>query len=134
MNRLEDLLKNALRRKDPSPDFAERLLARITVAPASKSGGLQTLFSLFRLPKMRWLAAGVVTCLFVWIGIVQYRKYQEVKVEGELAKTQVMFALHIASTKLNLVQKVVLEKDNREPLRDRKKANEDDPRRIYEKN
>jgi hypothetical protein len=116
MNRLEDELKNALRRKEPPPDFAERLLARIPVSPVPKSGGWQSLLSLFRSPKRRWVAAAVVTCLFVWIGIVQYRKYQEVKVEGEMAKTQVMLALHIASTKLNLVQKAVLEKVSRVPL------------------
>ena len=72
--------------------------------------------SLFRPPKMRWIAVGVMTCLFVWIGIAQYHKYRKVKVEGEMAKTQVMLALHIACTKLNLAQKVVLEKDRREPL------------------
>src|SRR2546428_3509396 len=107
MNRLEDELKNALRRKEPPPDFAGRLLARIPVSPAAKPSGWQALLSLFRTPQRRWVTASVMACLFVWIGIVQYRKYQEVKVEGELAKTQVMLALHIASTKLNLVQKMV---------------------------
>lgn len=116
MNRLEDELKNALRRKEPPPDFAERLLARIPVSPSAKPGGWQGLLSLFRPPKRRWVTAGVIACLFVSIGIVQYRKYQEVKVEGEVAKMQVMLALHIASTKLNLVQKAVIEKDRHEPL------------------
>ncbi|PYV83979.1 MAG: hypothetical protein DMG05_25200, partial [Acidobacteria bacterium] len=86
------------------------------VSPASKPSGWQALPSIFHLPKIHWVAAGVVACLFVWIGTAQYRKYQDVKAEGEKAKNQVLLALHIASTKLNLVQKVVLEKDSRAPL------------------
>jgi hypothetical protein len=119
MNRLEDELKNSLKRKEPPAGFADRLLERISAPPIPRSGGWQKLLSLFAPPKIRWVSASVLACLLVAFGVSQYRSYQRVRAEGELAKTQLMLALQIAGNKLNFAQKKVLEIHEYKPLPER---------------
>jgi hypothetical protein len=112
MNRLEEELRNSLARKEAPAGFAERVTGRIGArAPRKQSGGKR--LSLFQLPKVAWAAVGVVTCLTVTIGIVQYRGYQKTRAQGELAKNQLMLALKIAGTKLSFAQRKVLEMHSR---------------------
>ena len=119
MNRLEDELKNFLKRKEPPAGFTDRLLERISAPPSPRSGGWQKLLSLFAPPKVRWVSAGILACLLVAFGLSQYRSYRRVRAEGELAKTQLMLALQIAGNKLNFAQKKVLEIHKHEPLPER---------------
>jgi hypothetical protein len=118
MSRLDDELKWALRRREPSPDFAERVLARIalqeaTPVPARRSWWRALLpradsFHVGR-SKMRWAVVGALTCLLAaTIGIQRYRVNQRTRAEGEMARAQVMLALQIASAKLNVAQRKVL--------------------------
>jgi hypothetical protein len=113
MNRLEEELRNSLARKEAPAGFAERVTARIRAKAPREQRGWEKWISLFRLPKVAWTAVGVVTCLTVAIGIIQYRGYQKTRAQGELAKNQLMLALKIAGTKLSFAQRKVLEIHNR---------------------
>jgi hypothetical protein len=119
MNRLEDELKNCLKRKEPPAEFTDRLLKRISAPPSPRPDGWQKLLSLFAPPKIRWVSASVLACLLVAFGVSQYRSYQRVRAEGELAKTQLILGLQIAGNKLNFAQKKVLEIHDYKPLPER---------------
>ena len=82
MDWLEQELKAALGRKEPSPDFARR----VTRAARPES----------RVP--RWLAAAAAVVVLAGAGL-GYRQYR-----GEMAKQQVMQALRIAAVKVNRIQ------------------------------
>ena len=90
MASLEDELRSALRRHEPSPGFAERVLARAYAAPVH--------------PSRRWVrwAAAMAAALMLAVGSLEYRHYQ-----GERAKSQVLLAVRIAGSKLNKAQKKV---------------------------
>lgn len=137
MKRFDDELKNALRREEPSADFTERLLARVAQEkegvrePAKEGWGervngkqnptsswLSKLGAIFTLPQMNWAAAGAIAAVLIVsaIGINRYRQHQfelqrqaeiAAEAEGQRAKEQVMFAMRIASSKLNVAQKKV---------------------------
>ncbi len=146
MNRFDDELKIALRREAPSPDFTDRVMARIaeeqekerqkdsaTGKQSEKAlSWLQKLGAIFTPPQMKWAMAGAMAALLIVsvIGANRYRLHQlELKrqaeiaaqiseVEGLRAKEQVMFAMRIASAKLNLAQKKVQESLQQDGQRD----------------
>lgn len=91
MASLDDELRSALRREEPSPDFADRVLARVAATPARRVSR----------PWVRWVAP-LAAALVLAAGGLEYRQYQ-----GERAKTQVLLALRIAGSKLNKAQKKV---------------------------
>ena len=137
MNPLDDELKSALRPREPSPGFARRLLARIEAESkdrTSLSRRLAALGGIFRLPRVRW-AAAAFACLAIMTGVVQYRRYQRTRAEGEMARAQVMLALEIASDKLNVALAPVQQVERRQtPAGTKKKSGskrnpQDDPRR-----
>jgi hypothetical protein len=115
MKDLENELRAALRRREPPAGFTQRVLAQIEAAPAPRVGWRRALASLFRMPRLRWAAAGAVACLLLAIGIAHYRQVQRERAEGEAARAQVMQALRIASSKLNVTMKRVQETDRRPP-------------------
>jgi hypothetical protein len=93
---LEDELRSALRRREPSPDFTARVLARVaagSVSPAPRPG--------FSRPVTRFVAA-MAAALLLAVGSLGYREYQ-----GQRAKSQVLLALRITASKLNKAQKKV---------------------------
>jgi hypothetical protein len=91
MASFEDELKAALRRREPSPDFTARVLARVSAQPVRRATQ----------PWVRWVA-GVAAALLLAAGGLEYRHYR-----GERAKDQVLFAVRIAGSKLNKAQKKV---------------------------
>jgi len=113
MRPLDDELRSALRRRDPPAGFAGRVMARLTARPAPRAGWREALRSLFRMPRLRWVAVGIAACLLLAIGVVQSQRRQ--RAQGEIAKEQLKQALHIASSKLNLARKRVQEIDRRSP-------------------
>jgi negative regulator of sigma E activity len=128
MSRLDDELRWALRRREPSQDFAERVLARIALQdaapiPARNSWWRALLpgphsFEMRRW-NLRWAMVGALACLLaVTVGVHRYRVNERTRAEGEVAKAQVMLALQIASAKLNFAQRKVLSRqDERNPRR-----------------
>jgi hypothetical protein len=74
MSRLDDELRMAFRREQPSVDFTDRVLERIARQPVPKLKWWQTLAALFQPPKLRWVAIGVTAALLVAIGAAQYAK------------------------------------------------------------
>jgi len=91
MASLDDELRSALRRREPSPDFAARVMARVSAAPVRPA----------RQPWVRWVAA-MAAALLLTVGGLEYREYQ-----GERAKDQVLLAMRIAGSKLNKAQRKV---------------------------
>jgi hypothetical protein len=77
MSRLDDELRVAFRRSEPSMDFAARVLERINERPAPKKSWWQKLAELFEMPKVRWVAIGVAACLLVAISLAGYRRLNE---------------------------------------------------------
>jgi hypothetical protein len=128
MRKVDNELKNALRRKEPPAGFAERVLERVDASRLPSTslrpgkpdptydyqahdaqtyrprtwdpplGGLTRHMSF-----VRWAAAAAVVVALAGEGL-QYRALQRERAEGEAAKARVMLALHIASSKLQLVQ------------------------------
>ncbi len=134
MSRLDDELKIALRRDEPPEGFAARVLERIAALPdeaASQGVGqnvgqkvkkswwqrlTETLgtFSMNWLPG-RWLTAGTLACallLVVTVGVYKHRQEELARQEAERAKAQVVLALQIASSKLNIAQRKVFENND----------------------
>ena len=95
MDWLEQELRQALERKDPSPDFATRVTAAAArgVVPMSRPARM--------LP--RWLPAAAAV-LLVAGGGAAYREHQ-----GRVAKERVMQAMRITAGKLNHIQARVRE-------------------------
>jgi hypothetical protein len=116
MNPLEQELKNALRREEPSADFAERVLARLPSIPSRQPSWSETLRNLLRLPALRWATAAAL-CVAFTVGFVAYRRHQQTVARGEQARQQVMLALHIASSKLNVAIRQVHRTDEPRDVR-----------------
>jgi hypothetical protein len=139
MSKFDDELKLALQREEPSPDFTNRVMARIAQLPAPETretgrpGDRETgrgaewwqrIVAVFQVPKLGWAMAGAMAIvLFAAVfGVMQYREHQlelrrqaelAEQAEGERAKEQVMLAMRIASAKLNVAQKKVQETSER---------------------
>ena len=120
MNRFDEELKLALRREDPSPDFTDRVMARIAELQRQeksreKTDWLRRLMEFFQPPQMKWAMAGAVAVvlLIAAFGVHRSRENERRRLaeiaEGERAKEQVMLAMRIASAKLNVAQKKVYE-------------------------
>ena len=120
MNRFDEELKLALRREDPSPDFTDRVMARIAELQRQeksreKTDWLRRLMQFFQPPQMKWAMAGAVAVvlLIAAFGVHRSRENERRRLaeiaEGERAKEQVMLAMRIASAKLNVAQKKVYE-------------------------
>ena len=100
MDWLEQELKQALERKDPSPDFAARVAA--AAAGGAPAGGAPV-----RMPRPfrvlpRWLTAAAAVLLLA--GGAAYRQH-----EGRVAKERVMLAMRITAGRLNHIQARVKE-------------------------
>ena len=90
MSRLDDELKNALRREEPPPGFAERVLARVNS----------------QRPARPWWAAAVAAAVLLAAG-VEFEHQRRLRAEGEQAKERVLLALQITSSKLQFVKEKI---------------------------
>src|SRR5215510_13595921 len=89
MNQIERDLREALRRREAPPGFAERVLAK-TQQPEPRGHSWV------------WLAAAALVLLMIGgIGVVQEQRRQA---EGERAKEELMVGLRITGSKLRDVQ------------------------------
>jgi hypothetical protein len=90
---LDDDLRCSLKRQPPSPDFADRVLARIARSDLERG----------RHPALRWLAAAAALTLVVG-GSVRYYAYQQSVAEAERVNAEIRLALQITSEKIAMVQ------------------------------
>jgi phosphopantetheinyl transferase (holo-ACP synthase) len=103
MNELDDELRRVLRREDPPPGFAERVMRRVETRQPEQR------MDVARPSVMRWAAAAMLVAALG--GGLQYRAVQQQRerIRGEAAKEQVMKALRITADKLQVVQSAVKE-------------------------
>ena len=75
MSRLDDELKVAFQRQEPSADFAARVLARINEAPAAQARPSlwQRLSGMLAMPAWRYAAVGAVAVLLIMVGLALLR-------------------------------------------------------------
>jgi hypothetical protein len=114
-NLLEDALRNALRREDAPEGFALKVLAGAQCQnSAANDAQRASWLSIFSQPLLRWSAVAAVTICLV-IGGIYYRNLQRQRAEGEAAKQQLMLALRIAGSKLQLAKEKVNEINTSRP-------------------
>ena len=94
---LENELRAALRREDPSPGFTQRVMARARSSRAPKA----------RIHRMVWAAALAAMLLIGFSATYEYRQRQ-----AERAGRDAVIALRIAAEKLNMTRDKVLRREN----------------------
>jgi anti-sigma factor RsiW len=104
MSRLDDALREALRREDPPEGFTERVLARIERRPEQQAPWRGWLAGL-RAPSLRWATAFAAAGLV--IGSYEYRAWKQEQIKGEKARDEVMLALRITGSKLRFAESKV---------------------------
>jgi hypothetical protein len=115
LNPLEESLRNALRREDAPEGFVLKVLARAEQQNIAANDAQRTSWlSIFSQPLLRWSAVAAVTICLV-IGGIYYRNLQRQRAEGEAAKQQLMLALRIAGSKLQLAKEKVNEINTSRP-------------------
>jgi len=91
MNELEDLLRDALQRREPPPGFAERVMARVPR----------------RRPVFVWWRqmAAIAALLAVTVSSAMYERHREVQRQrAEAASRQLIYALRLTAARLERVQ------------------------------
>lgn len=104
----EAALKRALQRQAAPDGFAERVMARLAQQNAKGAVREESWWKMFRLPVVRWATAAACSAALL-VGVLQYRHAQELKAAreraaGEAAKQQLVLALRIAGSKLQLAR------------------------------
>jgi hypothetical protein len=89
MSRLEDDLRHTLARCEPPAGFTERVMSRLS--PARNRRWSHSRFA---------AAAAAVLVSILGGGAYQYQRTEKMRQEGERAKAELVFALEVASVKL----------------------------------
>lgn len=100
MSRLEDELRNALRRQEPPADFADRVMRSVAAQPPPRRR--EGLLAMLRWKPMRWVAAAAMA--LVVVGGIQHHREQQARIQGELAKERLLLALRITGSKLQIAR------------------------------
>jgi len=94
---LDDELRSALRRDNPSPDFARRVVAQAKFSAKPKKS----------MPRMMWAAA---IAAILAVGFTAPYEYRQMK--AERAASDAVLALRITAEKLNMTREKVLRIEN----------------------
>jgi len=102
MNQVDEKLKRALRRRNPSTGFADRLLARMAVDGIDMTLRIER--PKWSWPTLRW--AAIVIVIAVTVTEISYRVHvhRSQEAEARIAKQQVMLALRITGAKLRIAR------------------------------
>jgi hypothetical protein len=109
MSNLEDNLKTALERIEPPAEFTGRVLARLNGQTPPKLAWWDLFAVLLRPPRIQWVVLSFILSIMIPFVGIQYQKERRLRAEGEKAKDQLVFAVHVAGNKLHRVQQKVLE-------------------------
>jgi len=107
MERFEDELKHALRRKEPPEGFTGRVLSAAAARPAERTHAW-TFREFFRRPVLRWACVAVALVAMVAGSRYHARQVAE-RAKAERAKQELVLALKITGDKLQFVRAKVLE-------------------------
>ncbi len=114
-NLLDDALRDAFRREDAPEGFATNVLARAAEAAAAREVQKEPWLRILAQPLLRWAAVAAVSICLI-LGGLHYRNLQrERAAQGEAAKQQLMLALRIAGSKLQLAKSKVNEINTSKP-------------------
>lgn len=105
---MDEALKSALRRREAPDAFADQILARVARQNSVRQLSRDPWWRIFAQPLIR-RAAVSATAVSLVIGGVYYHNVQRERAEGEAAKQQLMLALRIAGSKLQLAKAKVNE-------------------------
>jgi hypothetical protein len=103
MNRIEEQLNHALRRQGAPADFAEQVLARLAARHSIPQIRSDPWWGILTQPLVRWAAITATAASLAICGI-HYRDVRSERAKGEAAKQQLMLALRIAGSKLQLAK------------------------------
>jgi hypothetical protein len=101
MSKLEDALREAMRREPPPAGFAERVMAKVELRKAAP-GFWAGLARLLQAPRLRW--AAVAACFVMLAAGAGFLRWRDERARAERAKDQYLLALRIAGDKLHVVQ------------------------------
>lgn len=110
MTQLEEKLKQALQRVEPPAGFADRVLALAAKAEKDQRKRPRRWADFFATGGLRWAAACALCVLLAASGAVYERDLQQRR--GEAAKEQLMLALRITGSKLQIAQQSLKELDS----------------------
>jgi hypothetical protein len=82
MSRLDDELKFALRREQPSPDFADRVLERITRGEIQRPTVWQKVLAFFPAQPFRLVTATAAAALLIAFGLWLYPQFEKKSVDS----------------------------------------------------
>ena len=105
MKELDDELRHVLRREEPPPGFAEAVLRRVAeprIVPFERK-------PMIRPSLTRWAAAAALVVALGGAAAYRAAEAREERMRGEAAKEQLMQALRITGSKLQIVQSAVKE-------------------------
>ncbi len=105
MSRLEDELREALRREDPGGEFTRRTLQRAAALKPRESVWRRWL----RTPVWRWAPVGALACAMLVFSAVERHRVEVEREQGERAKAQLVMALRITGAKLHSAQVKVVQ-------------------------
>ena len=106
MNQLEQELKKALRQVEPPAGFAERVLARVAREEEEKKARWLRGPGWLGASTLRWATAGALGVVLATSGILYHREQRR---KGQEAKEQLMLALRITSSKLQIAAESIRE-------------------------
>lgn len=88
MSRLDNELRKAFKREQPSDDFTARLMERVSHQPPPKVRWWQRLAMLIEPPKLRWVAIGATASLLLAIAAAQFSRIQQTPVNDNGSKAE----------------------------------------------
>lgn len=114
----DDDLAAALRRKDPGPEFTERVMSSIASKREPAHGKERARFTWWPFQLSPVIGAAMAALLLAvagWLGFASYRVHENKIAQAEKARQEAILALRITSAKLNHVFRRVNQQETPQP-------------------
>lgn len=112
MNRMEDALREALRRREPPAGFTERVMAK-ALEPAVARSRAWGFLHVFSSRRWSWGFAVAAACILMLVG-VEHRRAERARAEA--ARHQVITALRVTSEALESVREQIQKSTSRQVI------------------